>query len=431
MELHPKQIEAIEACCDVANRIVAVTGEAGTGKTTILKMAFQAAKEAGWNPVLCAPTGKAAKRIYEATGIEASTFHRLLEYNHPGDPDPKTGKPYGISAPRRHRGNPIDFDMVFADEYAMVPQELHSNLVAAIPNGGCLRVFGDNNQLAPIEENAKDKQEESPFLKLLNHPKFKAVILDQVYRQGADSGILLNANAILRGRYPTKNNQWDMKITDKPVDVLAEFLIENENAEVPLSFAEIENQIIVPQTKGWVGTVALNTMIQQLYQDKENANPYVVVPRKPWMIGEGGVTGEKGGKIKVYLHDKVICTDNLYELGVFNGETGKVIEVNTDTGEIVVDFGDREQAFPPVLMVQNRYGTMSEIDPRKSLSLAYAITTHKSQGSEFKRVIYILNKSNIWMINRRNFYTAITRAREKVFVIADQRGLSSGVYKKD
>jgi len=133
----------------------------------------------------------------------------------------------------------------------------------------------------------------------------------------------------------------------------------------------------------------------------------------------------------MYKGDKVINTQNQYDLGVFNGETGVIIEIDEDTGEIVVDFGDREQSFPPTLMVQNQYGKMSAIDPRKSLDLAYAITTHKSQGSEFKRVVYILNKSNAFMINRRNFYTAITRAREHVHLITDQRMLSHAVYKKD
>ena len=103
MELAPKQVEAIDACCNNENRVVAVSGAAGTGKTTILKRVYKKLKDAGYSVALCSPTGKAAKRIYEATGIEASTIHKLLEFSHPGDPDPKTGKPIGISMPKRNQ----------------------------------------------------------------------------------------------------------------------------------------------------------------------------------------------------------------------------------------------------------------------------------------------------------------------------------------
>jgi exodeoxyribonuclease V alpha subunit len=424
MELDPKQREAVEACCDVSNRVVAITGPAGTGKTTILQMVFQNLEAAGYRVGLCAPTGKAAKRIFEATGIDAMTVHRLLEYTHPGDPDPKTGKACGVSMPKRNRQNPLDLDVVLCDEYAMVNHEVGRAIFDALPPGGRICVFGDDNQLAPIEEDKRLMDEPSPFLKLLANPKFKSVHLDTIFRQGADSGILLNANLIIKGRYPTKNEQWDQIVTDKPVDVLRDYVLD-QWTENEVDFGAIENQIIVPQQKGWVGATALNTMIQGLFHNEHD--PCIYLDRKPWMEGEGG---KKGGKIRVYLGDKVICTSNLHDLGVFNGETGKVIEISDETGEVVVDFGDREQAFPPILMVQNSHGTMSEIDPRKDLSLAYVITTHKSQGSEYKRLVYILNKSNTWMISRKNFYTGISRAREHVYLIADQRGLSLGVNKK-
>lgn len=424
MELDIKQREAVAACCDIVNRVVAITGPAGTGKTTILKMVYDALIEAGYRVALCAPTGKAAKRIFEATNIEASTVHRLLEYSHPGDPDPKTGRACGVSAPRRNRQNPLDYDVVLVDEYAMVNTDVHRAILDAIPNGGCIRVFGDDNQLAPIEEDKRLMEEPSPFLKILANPKFVSVHLDTIFRQGEDSGVLLNANLILRGRYPTKNEQWAQVITEKPVDILRDYILD-QLFEHEVDFGTIENQIIVPQAKGWVGATALNTMIQGLFHNEHD--PCIYLDRKPWMEGEGG---KKGGKIRVYLGDKVIITSNLYDLGVYNGETGKIIEINDETGEIVIDFGDREQAIPPVLMVQNSHGTLSEIDPRKDVSLAYAITTHKSQGSEYKRVVYILNKSNSWMISRKNFYTGITRAREHVFLIADQRGLSLGINKK-
>lgn len=425
MELDPKQLEAIEACCDTTKRVVAVSGAAGTGKTTILKQVYHKLVEAGYSVALCSPTGKAAKRIYEATGIDAQTIHRLLEFSHPGDPDPKTGQPIGVSLPRRNRMNRLEYDVILADEYAMVSQDIHRCLFDALPGGGCIRMFGDDNQLAPVEEDKTLKDQPSAFLKILDDKKnFTSVILDRVYRQGEDSGILLNANMILRSRMPAKNDQWGMKTTDKPTDVLRDYIF--EQLEEGISFAAIENQILVPQNTSWVGTRKLNTMIQGMFHNEQD--PCLWVDRKPWIEGEGGI---KGGKIRMYKGDKIICTSNLYDLGVFNGETGIITEINDDSGEIIVDFGDREQSFPPLLMVQNSRGGFSNIDPRKELDLAYAITTHKSQGSEYKRVIYVLNKSNLYMINRRNFYTAVTRAKEYVFVICDQKGLSQAIYKKN
>lgn len=423
MELAPKQIEAINASVDPTKRVVATTGAAGTGKTTILKTGYHKLVDAGYSCALAAPTGKASKRIFEATGIEAQTVHRLLEYSHPGDPDPKTGKPVGVSAPRRTRQNPLDYDFVFVDEYAMVSNDLHRNIFDALKPGACIRMFGDDNQLAPVEEDKRLHDEPSPFLKMLENPKFTSVVLDQVFRQGEDSGILLNAQAILRGRYPTKNEQWDQKITTKPVEVLTDYILESDHDGI--DWSSIENQILVPQNTTWVGTRKLNTTIQGLFHNTRD--PCLWLDRHHWVEGEGG---QKGGKIKVYQGDKVIITANLYDLGVFNGETGKIIEINQETGELVIDFGDREQSIPPVLLVQNSRGGHSSIDPRKYVDLAYAITTHKSQGSEFKRIIYILNRSNSFAINRRNFYTAVTRAKEHVLLIADQQGLGLAVSKK-
>lgn len=424
MELAPKQVEAINASTDVSKRVVGVTGAAGTGKTTILKTAIEQIREAGYTVGLAAPTGKAAKRIYEATGIDAMTAHRLLEFSHPGDPDPKTGKACGISAPRRNRQSPLELDFLFVDEYAMVSDDLHRAIFDALPPGACVRVFGDDNQLAPVEEDKRKAEDDSPFLKILNNKAFTSVVLDQVYRQGVDSGILANAQAILKGRYPTGNTQWTQKITNQPVQELKDYILD-QLFEHEVSFADTENQILVPQNKSWVGTRKLNTLIQGLFHNERD--PCLWLDRHSWVEGENG---EKGGKIKVYIGDKVIVTQNLYDLGVFNGETGKVIEVNEDTGELVIDFGDREQAIPPLLLVQNSRGGFSNIDPRKSIDLAYAITVHKSQGSEFKRVVYILNKSNTFSINRRNFYTAVTRAKEHVLLLADQQGLGAAVSKR-
>ncbi len=423
--LDPKQQEAVDLCCDIERKVVGVTGPAGTGKTTIIRMVYKKLKEAGYTVALTAPTGKAAKRIYEATGIEAMTMHRLLEYSHPGDPDPKTGKPVGYSFPKRTNQNKLEFDVILADEYKMVNEELHSNLFIALPRGGVVRCFGDDNQLAPIE-NDKRVTGPCPFDRLIYDEKqrFPVVKLEHVFRQAEDSGILFNCQLILKGKNPTRNDQWTMDITDMSIKALTDYVMAREDEDI--SFSHIDNQIIVPQNKSGVGTLSLNTLLQGMYHNTTEDSMFI--DRHSWVVG---ADGKKGGRIRVYKDDKVIITQNIYDLGVFNGETGKILSLDDDTGEILVDFGDREQVIPPVLLVQNREGRESAIDPRKSLDLAYAITTHKSQGSEYKRVVYILNKSNAWMISRRNFYTAASRAREHVHLITDQRGLYIALTKKD
>lgn len=427
IQLHPLQQQAVDAGCNIENRVVAVTGPAGTGKTTIIRKIYQAAKDNGYNPVLCAPTGKAAKRIYEATGIPALTIHRLLEYSHPGDPDPKTGKPCGVSMPRRDGINPIEFDFVIGDEYAMVTEELHRNLFNALPRGGVIRVFGDDNQLAPVEEDKNLRGSPSPFRKILDDRSGKFVIikLEQVFRQGADSGILANCQNILQRRYPTKNSQWDMVYTDLAVNAVKDYINESEEIEGH-SFRLLENQIVVPQNKSKIGTHSLNLMIQGMFYNRSDDHMYI--DRHSWVLGEGD---EKGGRIRLYEGDKVVITQNIYDLYVFNGETGIVKELVHETGEVLIDFGDREQMIPPVLMVQNRHGTMSSIDPRRSIDLSYALTTHKVQGSEYRRGVYIINRSNSFMLSRRNFYTAASRFKEHLHLITDQRGLAMAMSKGD
>jgi len=416
----PQQVQAIQLCVDIVKRLVSVTGAAGTGKTTIIRAVYHMLKDAGFAVVLCAPTGKAAKRITQATGIPAMTVHRLLEYTHPGEPDEATGKVFNSSFPRRTAANPIEFDVVLCDEYSMINVELHRNLINALPRGGVLRMFGDNNQLPPIETDKRLLNEPSSFLTMLD--KFPAVILDVVHRQGADSGILGNLQQILRGRIPRANDQWHMHFTDGPVDVVKDLIFSALDHEV--DFCAIENQIITPTNKTWVGTVKLNPLIQGLFRDA--MDPCLYIPRHKWIEG---MDGKKGGVIRVYQGDKIIITSNNYDLAVFNGESGIITEIGAD-GEVVIDFGDREQTIPPSMDVLNRYGRMVSVDPRRDIDLGYVITTHKSQGSEYKNVIYLMNKSCSWMLNRRNLYTACSRAKENLHLVTDQNSISLAVNKQ-
>lgn len=413
IELDDTQSQAVAACCNLSNRVVGITGAAGTGKTTILQNVYRTLYRQGRTVVLCAPTGKAAKRIKEATGIDACTIHRLLEYPHPGERDEQTGKALVSTDPKRDRNNPLEQKIVLADEYAMVSVEVHRNLLDALPSGGAIRMFGDANQLQPIETNKRLQREPSSFLKMLD--KFDGIRLTTIHRQAGDSNIITNGIRIIQGHMPYRRDDFVLKITDEPVQTVLDFM--QDNLADGIDYGTIHNQIISPTKVGWVGTEAMNAAIQQLLQPA--TNPYVEVVRHTW---------SKVQEQRIYIGDKVIYTVNNYPLEVFNGETG-IVEKFKDDGSIVVNFGDKTIDIPVSLEMIGRHGTYY-MNPQKDLDLAYVVTTHKSQGSEYDRVCYVMNRSRSFLLNRKNFYTGISRAREHVTVISDAKSLNLSLYKK-
>lgn len=413
MQLTEKQAEAIALCIDPTKRLVGITGSAGTGKTTILKQAVEILKERGATSALCAPTGKAAKRIKEATGMDAVTIHRLLEFPAPGEVDDDTGKPMRSGYPSRCRHKPLGYDFVFVDEAAMVNSDIHRFVVDALKSGAALRYFGDINQLPPIEENKANEKVPSPFRLVL--AKYPSVTLDVVHRQGIDSGILLNASRLLRGLPPANRDDFSVVYSDTPVDVVLQLCKQ-------IDFTTLDNQIISPTNQGWVGCVQLNQKVQTIVNPRPDPAEWMRVPRHPWDAG-------KRDELAICLGDKVLVTKNNYDLNVFNGETGRVTEFDHEDGSFVIDFGDREVSIPPTLETEYQ-GNKWTSDPRKDVDLAYVMTTHKSQGSEFGIVCYVMNASRSFNLNRNNLYTGITRAREFVHLITDRRSLTKSLNTK-
>jgi exodeoxyribonuclease V alpha subunit len=411
--LDETQTQAVDRCCSLKERIVPVTGAAGTGKTTILQNVYRNLYKQGCTVVLCAPTGKAAKRITEATGIQAQTIHRLLEYPHPGEVDQKTGKALVTTDPKRDRRNPIEYKVVLVDEYAMVSVEVHRNLLDAMPNGAVIRMFGDANQLQPIETNKRLQREPSSFLKMLD--KFDGIRLETIHRQAGDSNIISNGQRIITGQIPLRKEDFRLLFTDEPVQSVLDFVQDNLSEEI--DYGTTRNQIISPTKVGWVGTEALNAAIQQLLQPSTKS--FVTAERQKWSNIE---------EQRFYIGDKVIFTVNNYALDVFNGETGVITAFKAD-GSITVDFGDKDITIPISLEMEGRHGTYF-MNPQKDLDLAYVITTHKSQGSEYDRVCYVMNRSRSYLLNRKNFYTATSRARTHVTVITDQQAINLSLYKK-
>lgn len=422
MELDPKQLEAVNACLDLKQRIVAVTGKAGTGKTSIIKHVYDTLTAAGYSVAVCAPTGKAAKRIFEATGIRAVTIHKLLEYPHPGERDEK-GRRRDVTMPKRCRMNPLTHDVVLCDEYAMVNQTVHRSLIDALPSGGCIRAFGDANQLPPIEESEALRRLPTPFNDMLQ--RFTGITLETIHRQGAGSGVVYNGARILSGWSPVRRDDFVMHVTEQPVDKLIDLVMEALNAGI--DYSSIDNQIITPTNKRWIGTYALNGQLQRIFRPEMDG--WLDVPRHSW----DKIDATTPARLRLHVGDKVVCTQNNYDIGsndpnvngLFNGETGIVVEI-TEYGEILIDVGDRIVNVPPEIIIE-RGDRNIVIDPRRDLQLAYALTTHKCQGSEYKNIIYVINKSVYGMLNRKNLYTAVTRARLSATVITDMRGLNTSL----
>jgi len=386
---------AIDLSLDTANRLVGITGAAGTGKTTVLGEAISEAKDAGYSVAVAAPTGRAAARIKEKSGHYAQTVHRLLGY---GAPDPND--PNDMPIPKRGRSNPIPADFIFIDEASMLSDELHRNLVQAVRPGAVLRYFGDMNQLPPVEGTSK-------FQMVLD--KFPSVTLQHNFRSG--DGIIQASQSILKGLLPVTNDQVSILNIGSRLGLttLSEFIDEE--------FLTDQAQIILPTRVGQLGTNLVNRYIQQ----KLNTNP-----RHLDLVYEAkGQDPEQ--KLRLRPGDKIIWTKNDYNLNLFNGMIGRVVNFDEFEGSIVLEFYGQDKVIPTVL---ERYDAQNDrkifrYDPRRYIDLAYAITTHKSQGSEFQRVLMLLYRTRV--ASRQNFYTAITRARKHVTVIAGPGGLRSAM----
>jgi len=410
-----------------------VTGQAGTGKTTLIKWIAERVTRDGYAVAICAPTGKAARRIFEATGMRAVTIHKLLEYGRPRERDPNTGETLDPTLPRRDKWHRLDEDVILCDEYSMVNHELNRNLLDAMKRGSRLVMFGDMSQLTPIEQYPLQTPD-SPFLQHLNAPG-RMFQLDQVFRQSEGSDVLVAATSIRKGIIPKKGEKFRILMTEEPVKKLRATI-----AELGIDFASLDNQIITPVKNRWIGTRPLNTMLRNIY-NPEGRNAAQLM-RYEW---------DEKSKTIVSVGDKVICTENTYDLRSYsdrfeeldeegrgiahtfiptpdtkwmlNGEIGTVIEVHPDTA-LEIDFGDR------VVEIPYEYEEWSERNkryfnqyPQRAVDLAYAITTHKAQGSEFDNVLYIMSKTISFMLSRENFYTGVTRARHSVNVITDSNAL--------
>jgi exodeoxyribonuclease V alpha subunit len=384
-----EQQDAIDLCCDMSNVIACVTGGAGVGKTLVMGEVYRQLKDKKKTVALCAPTGRAAKRIEELNGIKATTVHRLLEF-----PMPWEGGENDPNVPRRNRENPLMHKVVIVDESSMISPFLYRCLMDALPRGSVIRWFGDNNQLPPIEEG------KPPFVQLLK--EWPSMELTFNYRSG---DILIdNAQRILRGLLPQRHPRFEILYTEHPVSMLIDFVTKD--------FVQETHQVIMPTRRGSAGTSRANPSIQMRFNSKGNM---LRLDR----------FDKKEAALAVRAKDKFIWIKNDYKLDLFNGELGYIDCVDADAGELGIVTGQRAVVIPPRIKTYDSYrGCIINYDPRKQIELGYAITTHKAQGSEFDTIIYCMSRSQVWLLNKRNFYTAVTRAKKQVILITDRKAMN-------
>ena len=395
--LSEKQIEAIKQIND--NNVCVITGGPGTGKTTIIKTVLDLYKSHGKKVALAAPTGRAAKRMEEATGEEAKTLHRLLEI---GKMKEETWIQHSID----DDVTPIDADVIIVDEVSMVDTFLMNYLVKAIYLGTKLVLVGDIDQLPSVGPGSILKN-------IINSNRFVTVYLDKIFRQAAKSKIILNAHNVNKGEHfiskTVENsnlkedffyiNEYNQeKILSNILSLSKDRLKKYGNYEF---FKNI--QVITPSKKGLIGTRELNKYLQQELNPKEEGKKEKAF---------GNVVFRQGDRIMQIKNNYDIYWEKQkeqfeYGSGIFNGEFGTIVDFNEEEKQVQVLYDDDK----------NAWYSYQDID---QIEHAYAITVHKSQGSEFDVVILPITASAPLLLTRNLLYTAITRAKKLLIVISSQ-----------
>ena len=391
MQLDEHQVQAVKEA--VRNGLLVITGGPGTGKTTTINTIIRYFEMEGMDIFLAAPTGRAAKRMSETTGFEARTIHRMLELN---------GGMEGSAGFERNETNPLETDLVIIDEMSMVDITLMNSLLKAIAPGTRLILVGDINQLPSVGPGSVLKD-------IIQSEAFNVVMLTKIFRQASTSDIIVNAHKINRGEEVSLDNKsMDFFFLKRyEADVIINVVLQLVKQKLPkfVDATPYDIQVLTPMRKGLLGVERLNGILQQ----------YLNPPDKSKREKEHGDMVFREG-------DKVMQTKNNYQLeweictkfgltvdkgmGIFNGDMGIIIEINDFAETMTVEFDEGRK-------VEYSYKLLDELE------LAYAITIHKSQGSEYPAVVIPLLSGPSMLMNRNLLYTAVTRARKCVTLVGN------------
>jgi exodeoxyribonuclease V alpha subunit len=369
----------------LTSKAVVITGGPGVGKTTLVRALLAVFQSAELKVSLAAPTGRAAKRLGESTGSSAQTIHRLLETS------PDTGDF------QRNEQNPLEADVVIVDEASMIDVPIMDALLRAMAPHAAIVIVGDADQLPSIGPG-------QVLHDILESGRVPSIRLTEIHRQAAGSEIILNAHRINRGELPNfgmQNEKSDMFLfASKSPEKAIEHVIDLVTSKISRNFGfDSKNiQVLAPMRKGPVGVNALNAVLQSVL------NP----------AGRHHTKVERPHGIFFYPADKVMQTENNYNKRVFNGDVGVIATIQPEKMLFTVDFGAD-------LIVDYTY---SEAD---QLTLAYATTIHKAQGSEYEAVVVVLMPQHQIMLRRNLLYTAVTRGRKLIVVVGDQTSVATAV----
>lgn len=364
------------------HKVSVITGGPGVGKTTLVNSILKILRGKRLRVTLCAPTGRAAKRLGESSGLEAKTVHRLLEF------DPKA---YAF---KRGDDHPLDTDLVVIDESSMMDIVLMNSLLKAIPDHAALLIVGDVDQLPSVGPGAV-------LADLIDAGRIATVRLSEIFRQAQASQIVVNAHGINQGRIPWKTPGGEASDfyyipAETPEEIFAKLIqVVSERVPQRFRFHPIDDiQVLTPMNRGGLGVRALNAELQQRLNGQSE-------PR----ITRFGSDFAPG--------DKVIQLVNNYDKEVFNGDIGKILRIDLEDGLMVIDFDGRA--------VDYDFGELDEV------SLAYAASIHKSQGSEYPAVVIPVSTQHYRLLERNLIYTGVTRGKQLVVVIAQPKALAMAV----
>jgi exodeoxyribonuclease V alpha subunit len=380
LTLAASQAEALRLA--LRSKVLVVTGGPGVGKTTLVNSILRILSAKGARLLLCAPTGRAARRMTEATGLEAKTIHRLLEF------DPRT---FGF---KRNEETPLECDLLVVDEASMVDVLLMQSLLKAVPDPAALLIVGDIDQLPSVGPG-------QVLADVIGSGAVPTVRLTEVFRQAAQSRIIVSAHRINQGRMPDlarPEGETDFYfVPAADPDQAVRRIVELVQSRIPRRFGlnPIRDiQVLCPMNRGGVGARSLNIELQAAL----NPSGAVKVERFGWTFAPG---------------DKVMQIENDYDKEVYNGDIGYVDSVNVEEGELTASFDERAVAYG--------FGELDTLVP------AYAATIHKSQGSEYPAVVIPVLTQHYAMLQRNLLYTGVTRGKRLVVLVGQARAVAIAV----